>query len=202
MPKVKTSCNVRNISDNDKVANRSGYTPATSEGATDSKVDFREWVVPEELASRLSYLYWHHWGYVQYSNSTLTTMEDDYKEFRRCLEVLTTADIVPQPIKKRARRVIERNDHSKFIQYAQERAERKAKEHAMNAKRANEFITTGAKTNKIHYIAGTIIVVADNLFNGPPCTYLAPYPNLIHFSASSELHQTVKRPECSCEDQL
>ncbi|KAK3823412.1 MAG: hypothetical protein J3Q66DRAFT_331748 [Benniella sp.] len=203
MPKAKASRNARNNNNNnndDKDTNSSGNTPATSADATDSKVDLRKWVVPEELGispyfSKFMYQNWHHWGFVQHQNSTLATMEDDYKEFRRGLEVLITADIVPPKIKKRARRVIERNDHSKFTQYAQERAERKAKEHAMNAKRATEFITTGAKTNKIHHFAGTIIAIADNLFN-------APSPNLIHSSASSELHQTVKRPECSCEDQL
>ncbi|KAK3823405.1 MAG: hypothetical protein J3Q66DRAFT_366555 [Benniella sp.] len=129
IPKVKTSRNARNNNNNNndnKVINSSGNTPATSTDATDSKVDLREWVVPDELGispyfSKVSYLYWHHWGYVQYSNSTLTTMEDDYKEFRRGLEVLSTADIVPQKIKKRARRVIERNGRLKFIQYAQER---------------------------------------------------------------------------------
>ncbi|KAK3823417.1 MAG: hypothetical protein J3Q66DRAFT_142824 [Benniella sp.] len=149
MPKVKTSRNARNNNNNNngnKVINSSGNTPATSTDATDSKVDLREWVVPDELGispyfSKVSYLYWHHWGYVQYSNSTLTTMEDDYKEFRRGLEVLITADIVPPKIKKRARRVIERNGRLKFIQYAQERAVRKAKEHAVNAsKRAIESI--------------------------------------------------------------
>ena len=91
------------------------------------------------------YKNWHHRGFVQHQNSTLSTMEDDYKEFRRCLDVLSTAGVVPQPIKKRARKVIERSGRLVFLQYAQERAERKTKEHAMNAKRATESIMTGAK---------------------------------------------------------
>jgi len=156
MPKAKTSRNARKNNNNkannsnNQVTNSSGDAPATSEGATDSKADPREWVVPDNLGispyfSNVVYKNWHHWGFVQHQNSTLSTMEDDYREFRWCLDVLSTADVVPQPIKKRARKIIERSGRLVFLQYAQERAERKTKEHAMNAKRATESIMTGAK---------------------------------------------------------
>ncbi|KAF9363044.1 hypothetical protein BGX34_005021 [Mortierella sp. NVP85] len=99
----RTSSDARN---NNKVSNRSGHTPGASAGATDGKIDLGKWVVPAELGispyfSPVSFRNWHHWGYVQYRNSTLSTMEGDYKEFRRGLEILSTADFVPQKIKKR-----------------------------------------------------------------------------------------------------
>ncbi|KAF9196978.1 hypothetical protein BGZ49_002649 [Haplosporangium sp. Z 27] len=102
--------------------------------------DAREWIVPEKLAispyfSHVMYMNWHHWGFVQWSNSTLESMQSDYEEYLRGLSVLVATKEVPRQIKKRAKKILHKSDQEQFLRYACERAKRKSTEYAVNAAR-------------------------------------------------------------------
>ncbi|KAF9158945.1 hypothetical protein BGX21_003550, partial [Mortierella sp. AD011] len=113
-------------------------------------VDAREWIVPEELAisryfSHVMYMNWHHWGFIQWNNSTLESMQSDHEEYLRGLSVLLATKEVPHQIKKRAKKMLRKNDQEQFLRYVCERAKRKSTEYAVNAtQRAIEAIVAAA----------------------------------------------------------
>ncbi|KAF9993284.1 hypothetical protein BGZ80_010917 [Entomortierella chlamydospora] len=137
-----SSCSTgSNSNSNDNTVNVS-----TNNGIADA----RKWIVPGGLGisryfSLVMYMNWHHWGFIQWSNSTLESMQSDQEEYLRSLNVLLATKEAPPQIKKRVKKILHKHDQEQFLRYARERAKRKSSEHAINAtRRAIKAIVTAA----------------------------------------------------------